>query len=167
LPDALPIAALIVLFTHILCIGQTVSQSLDSRILSGRGSRHDGELMNSTYILHELTGSAAVSETPACHGESLGEAAYENCSLSHSGERCKRSVLLLVGEFGVNLIGDDENICILENLGYRHKLIAVHGCACGVVGVCQNDSLCLGSDGSLEFLGHELEAVFSLCHYGL
>ena len=71
--------------------------------------------------------------------------------------------LAAIGEGGVNLIGEHQQVVALHHPGHRLQVCPAHDSPCGVVGIGQNQQLCLVGDFLLQLLGGEAEAVFRLC----
>ena len=64
-----------------------------------------------------------------------------------------------VGELGVDLVGDDQKVVLLDDGHQRLQLGAGHDAARGVVGIGQQHRLGAGGDGGFQRLGGEDEAV--------
>ncbi len=71
-------------------------------------------------------------------------------------------MLVAVGQLGVDLVGDDQNIRALQHLGDSLQIAALHDAAGGVAGIGQHQRLGLGGDGRLQLLGSQTELVLRL-----
>ena len=104
-------------------------------------------------------GCAGVTETPACHGVSLGEAVYNDSSFLHAGKSCDGNVASAVGKLGVNFVGKDNSISLKNNVSQSLKLIFLKDNARGVRGIGKDNELGFVGNSGAELLGSKLEAV--------
>ena len=71
-------------------------------------------------------------------------------------------LLLAVGEGGVDLVGEDQQVVLLHHPGDSLQVLPAHDGPGGVVGVGQDEEFRLFGDLLLHLLGGEAEAVFRL-----
>ena len=116
--------------------------------------------MNLAHQSGDRRGGAGITHAPARHGERLGKAVEGHGALEHAGDGGEGDVLPpAVGQFGVDLVRNHQDIRIFEHLGERFKIRPLHDAAGGVVGIGQDQRLGAGRDARLQLLRKQFEAV--------
>ena len=68
-------------------------------------------------------------------------------------------LLAAIGELGIDLIGQHQDIGIPQHFRNGFKILPLHNAAGGVVGIGEDQQLALGRNSCLECLGSEAEIV--------
>ena len=107
------VAAQAVFLAHPLHAAGAAFQRLDGRLLRHNRGAENGVLVDFHHRLDDVGGTAGVADAPSGHCEGLGEAVKEERPLLHSGKRGDRVMRhLVVGEFAVDLIGEDDQVML-------------------------------------------------------
>ena len=103
-------AAAVVLIPHVLNVPIAVAHGLDGGILAGGGGGHDAELMEFGHGGNDGLGGAHIAHAPAGHGMALGEAVDQHGAVVQLRQIRRGDVALPIGEFRVDLIGEDHDV---------------------------------------------------------
>src|SRR5581483_3873918 len=101
-----------ILRDHFANVGGGPGERLKRRLLTERGSAEHCVLMDLHHGLDELSRAAGVAKSEASHCPGLGETVQEDGAVAQSGKAYDAGVLLVVGQLGVNLVRDDEQIAL-------------------------------------------------------
>ena len=115
------------------------------------------------HLLHDGLRRHGVAQPPTGHGKGLGKAIDINAALLHAGHGNDGNMVFpAVGQLGINLVGDDEQVVLQDD---RHQLFQVflfHDGAGRIVGVGDEQGLGFRRDGRFQFLRLQAEIVFLL-----
>ena len=105
-------------------------------------------------------GRADVAESPARHGERLGEAADDDGTLSHTLERRHGAELdAVVDQLAVDLVREDDEVVLEDDGRELFEVALLHDGAGGVVGEGDEDRFGAGGDRLRDLIDVELELV--------
>ena len=111
-------------------------------------------------MAHQLLRTHCPAETPAGHRIGLGETVHNNGALFHAVQLRKADVAIrTVGQAVVNLIGQHNDIRVLDDRCNRLQLIARHDRAGRVVRVRQDEQLGARRNSGAQTVRRQLELV--------
>ena len=139
---------------------RTGAQRLERGILTGGRRTHDGVLMHLEHDPGQLLRRADKAHAPAGHGERLREAVEHNRALAHTVDGGKTRVLQsAVGQLGVNLVGNDDDVRIPQHRRNGLEISFVHHRAGRIVGIGQYQRLGARRDGASQRVRRETELI--------
>ena len=86
----------------------------------------------------------------------------EDGAVLHAGHRREGVVGPVVGQFGVDLVGDHQDVVLGADARDHLNILFAQGGAGGVVGIIEDDGLGLGRDGRAELRLGDAELVLAL-----
>ena len=125
-----------------------VSQGFDRGFLADAAGAEHRVLVNPEHGLDHWGGPAGVANAEPGHREGLGESVKENRPLLHSGKGGNRLMRSLIGEFGIDLVGDHDQVVFTSDFGDGLELVFGQGSAGRVGRKIQDEHSTLGSEGS-------------------
>ena len=113
---------------------------LQSRHLGHGGSTEHGVLMDLGHGPHQIRVSQGVAYAPSGHGMGLGEAVEDDRPLLHALQLGEAGVAAGVGQLGIDLIGDYQEIVLHHHIGQLLQIGSGHDCSGGIVGVAEQQN---------------------------
>ncbi len=126
--------ALIVILAHLLDVRQPALQRFDRRALRQVRCAHAGVLMHLVHRFDNLNRRCDITQPPSRHGECLGKAGEQHGALAHAGQRGEGNRSLSVGQFQVDLVGDEQQIAAAHHLGKFFQPLARQNAPVGLFG---------------------------------
>ena len=156
-------AALVVLGAHLLDGGEIVRKPVvqrgDGGVLGGARRAQQRVLVDLEHGGVQLGRRADEADAPAGHGERLGKAVDDHRARAQAGQGGDRDVAAAVGQLGVDLVGNDEQVVLFDDGHERLELRARHDAARRVVGIREKQRLRARGDRPFQRLGRQDEAV--------
>ena len=119
------VAALVVAVAHFQHGRSAIYQSLDTGLLGRNGRADHGVRMHLHHLLDEFLRAAGIAQAQARHGKGLGETMQQQRALLHTRQRGDGSMLLLIiAQFGVNLICEHKQVILHANGSNRLQRLA-------------------------------------------
>ncbi|CDN44273.1 hypothetical protein BN871_EN_00110 [Paenibacillus sp. P22] len=158
-------AALVVRLHHAVHLFHAVRQRLQRGDLRHVGGAHDRVLMDLEHRADQLGMAACVADPPARHGERLGEAADQNRAVLHSRHGGEADMLASIGQLGIDLVGDDDQIMLLHDLGDRQPVLVGHDAAGRIARIAEDQNFGAGRDRRPQRVGLKLEGMLRECFH--
>ena len=118
--------------------------------------------MDLSHLGQNVLGTAGITKPPACHGISLGETIDQNGTIPHARKGCDGDMLIAVSQFGINLIGDHEQVMLFDQGRDGLEILTCHDGTCRVIRERQDQNLGLFCNGFFQFRCRQAELIFSL-----
>lgn len=110
--------------------------------LTGCWGGHDGILVKLGHIFGDFGWGAGVTDTEAGHGPSFGHTVEEDGTRLHLGDCDEGVVWGIVGQFGVDFVGEEEEVVLDTELRDFVDVVMGEDGAGGVTGEIEEEGAC-------------------------